>query len=125
LKVTLCRQNREPRYLNDIVATYGDSESLRLEASAMTVGTNTSRHVAFDFFAYHLAVGLLVTAVEIWNDALEVDVITAGMPVLWCITNGQLIRCAKEYSFALLIRQLAPGRIQAEIILFRQGIKDR
>src|SRR2546421_6898536 len=91
----------------------------------MAVGANPRRHVALDLLADAFAPGLFIASIKVGNDTLKVGGIGARVPMLGCVANGQRFGCAVQDLLALLIRQVTPGRMQAEVVLFRQCLQDR
>ncbi len=91
----------------------------------MAFGADTRRHIVLNFFANTLAISLLVTSIEICNNPLEVNSISAYTTMLRCIANRQLFRCTVEHLLTLFFRQVAPGSIETEVILVRKCLQNR
>ncbi len=91
----------------------------------MTIRANTRRHIAFDLLADAFALGLLVASIKVGNDTLKVGGITACVTMLRRVANCQRIRCAIQHFLALVLGQVTPGSMQAEVVLLRQSFQDR
>src|SRR6266567_968471 len=105
------------------MAAHGNGQHLRLEPGAVTVGADTCRHVALDVLADAFTPSVFVALLEVGDDALKVGGIVVRAPMLRRIANGQLLGSTIQHLPALLIRQVTPGRMQAEVVLFRQRLQ--
>ena len=118
-------RHRQPRELVDRLVADRDGEHLRLEPRAVADGAGPEAHVLLDPLALLRRVGLAVAALERGDDPLEGHrVLAPAHPV--AVLDVELVAVgAVEEELLLLGREVAPGRVDVDLVAVGDRLDDR
>ena len=117
------RLDRQQAHLADVLAVDLHRQRLRLEAEAVAGLAGRRAHVALDFFARPLALGLAVAPLEIGDDALERLLHLVGAQAVVVGEADLLLARAVKDRVARRLRQLAPRPVEAELVVARERLE--
>ncbi len=115
----------QARELVDVELADGDGQHLRLQARALADGARAEAHVLLDPLPLRGRVGLAVAALEARDDPLEREHVRA--PAAHAVAVGDvdaLAVGAVEEPVLLLLGQLAPGRVEVDLVALGDGLDD-
>ena len=98
---------------------------LRAQAGAAADGAGAQGHVALDLLAGALGVGLLVTPLEVGDDAFEAGLVRAPPAVAVAVGDLQALAAgAVQEQVAVLLGELLPGGVEVDAVALGDRLGD-